>query len=265
MDASTRTAHVIRVDDGRVDAANDQVASEEPLEVRLNGHPFAVIMRTPAADHNLVAGFLFTEGVIRSGADLDRIDAAETGVVNAVLSRSRAEILPDLLDTRRNVAQNASCGMCGRRTLESLDIDARPLDVQWQVAPEVITRMPVALRAAQEAFDETGGLHAAGLFDVDGSLLLSAEDVGRHNAVDKLLGRMLLQGELPLSRTALFVSGRASFEIVQKAVVGGIPLVAAVSAPSSLAIEVADRMGVTLVGFVRGQRFNIYSHQARIK
>jgi FdhD protein len=264
MVESTRSVELLRMADGRLDAASDRVAVEAPLEVRLNGHPFAVIMRTPGADADLGAGFLFTEGVIRSAADIQRVDlSADTGALNVVLSRSRAEILPDLLDARRNVTQNSSCGLCGRRTLESLDIDGPPLAVDWHLDVGVVARFPAALRHAQHAFDETGGLHAAGLFDLDGRLQLSAEDVGRHNAVDKLLGRMLSAGRLPLSRFALFVSGRSSFEIVQKAFFGGIPFVAAVSAPSSLAVELARRSGITLLGFVRDDRWNVYAHPER--
>ena len=265
MHESTRPVELLRMADGRLDAASDRVAVEAPLEVRLNGHPFAVIMRTPGTDADLAAGFLFTEGVIRSAADIQRVDlSADTSALNVVLSRSRAEILPDLLDARRNVAQNSSCGLCGRRTLESLDIDGPPLAVDWHLDVGVVARFPAALRHAQHAFDETGGLHAAGLFDLDGRLQLSAEDVGRHNAVDKLLGRMLSDGRLPLSRFALFVSGRSSFEIVQKAFLGGIPFVAAVSAPSSLAVELARRSGITLLGFVRDDRWNVYAHPERL-
>jgi FdhD protein len=241
------------------------VAIEEPLEVRLNGHPFAVIMRTPGADADLAAGFLFSEGVVRSTDDIQRIDIPEgASVLNVVLSRSRAEILPELLDSRRNVAQNSSCGLCGRRTLESLDVDAEPLPMAWHVDADVVARFPVALRHAQYAFDETGGLHAAGLFNLAADLQASAEDVGRHNAVDKLLGRMLTARRLPLSHSALFVSGRSSFEIVQKAFLGGIPLVASVSAPSSLAVDLARRTGITLVGFVRDGRCNVYAHPERL-
>ncbi|RPI51101.1 MAG: formate dehydrogenase accessory sulfurtransferase FdhD, partial [Acidobacteria bacterium] len=261
MNERSRRVELTRVSGGRLDCASDHVAVEAPLEVRLNGHPFAVIMRTPGADADLAAGFLFSEGVIRSAADIQRIDAADpTSVLNVVLGRSRAEILPDLLDTRRNVAQNSSCGLCGRRTLESLQIDQPPLAVEWHLAVNVVAGRPAALRRAQHAFDETGGLNAAGLFDLEGRLQLSAEDVGRHNAVDKLLGRMLIDGHLPLSRSALLVSGRSSFEIVQKAFLGGIPLVAAVSAPSSFAVDLARRTGITLLGFLRDHRFNVYAH-----
>jgi FdhD protein len=265
MHESSRSIELMRLADGRLDTARDHVAVEAPLEVRLNGEPFAVIMRTPGEDADLAAGFLLSEGVIRSADDVQRIDPLDaTSALNVVLSRSRAEILPDLLSGRRNVAQNSSCGMCGRRTLESLDINRRPLTVEWHLDTAVVAGLPTALRLAQRAFDETGGLHAAGLFDLEGRLQLSAEDVGRHNAVDKLLGRMLMSGRLPLSRFSLVVSGRSSFEIVQKALIGGIPLVAAVSAPSSLAVDLAHRSGITLLGFVRGDRFNAYTHAGRL-
>ncbi len=266
MDESSRRVKMTRLSGGRLDCATDRVAVESPLEVRLNGHPFAVIMRTPGADAQLAAGFLLSEGVIRSADDLQHIDETDrSGTLNVVLSRSRAEILPDLLDTRRAVAQNSSCGVCGRRTLESLEIDRPPFPVEWQVAADLVTGLPSALRRAQHAFDETGGLHAAGLFDLDGRLLLSAEDVGRHNAVDKILGRMLIEHRLPLSRSLLLVSGRSSFEIVQKAFLGGIPLVAAVSAPSSFAVDLAERAGATLIGFLRDDHFNIYTHPSRVQ
>lgn len=265
MDERARRVDVMRVAGGRLDVSSDSVAVEAPLEVRLNGHAFAVIMRTPGADADLAAGFLFAEGVIRSAADLQRIDdTGSTGAVNAVLSRSRAEILPEILDSRRNVVQNSSCGVCGRRTLESLEIALPPLVTAWQLDADAVSQFPAALRDAQHTFDETGGLHAAGLFDLRGRLRISAEDVGRHNAVDKLVGRMLSEGQLPLSRCALFVSGRVSFEIVQKAFLGGIPLVAGVSAPSSFAVDLARRTGITLLGFVRDDRFNIYAHSERV-
>lgn len=265
MSEGTRSVDVVRLADGRFENAADRVAVEAALEVRLNGHPFAVIMRTPGADADLVAGFLLSEGVIRSADDVHRLDRPDAdGVLNVVLSRSRAEILPDLLEGRRNVAQNSSCGMCGRRTLESLEIDRPPLAVEWHLDTTVLAGLPAALRRAQHAFDETGGLHAAGLFDLDGRLQSSAEDVGRHNAVDKLLGRALMAGQLPLSRSVLVVSGRSSFEIVQKAFIGAIPLVAAVSAPSSMAVDLAHRTGITLLGFVRDDRFNIYTHPSRV-
>jgi FdhD protein len=266
MSESTLRVDLMRMTDGQVDAVSDRVAVEAPLEVRLNGHPFAAIMRTPGADADLTAGFLFSEGVIRLAADIERIDALDAGnTMNVVLSRGRAEILPELLSMRRNVVQNASCGFCGRRSLESLDIEGPPLSVDWHLDTTVVSGFPALLRGAQHAFDETGGLHAAGLFDLAGGLHSSAEDIGRHNAVDKILGRMLAAGRLPLSRSALFVSGRSSFEIVQKAFLAGVPLVASVSAPSSFAVDLAKRTGITLAGFVRGDRFNVYAHPTRLR
>ena len=260
-----RPFEVVRVDNGGSAASVDHVAAEQPLEVKLEGYPFSVIMRTPGADEDLAVGFLFSERVIRGASDIRRVEATESpNVINVRLSRERSEILPELLDQRRAVVTNSSCGMCGRRTLESLELNVPPLTALWTVESDTVVGLPATLRAAQPAFSETGGLHAAGLFDVDGKLELSAEDVGRHNAVDKLLGRMLLNNRLPLDRSLLFVSGRSSFEIVQKAFLGGIGLVGAVSAPSSLAIDLARRTGITLLGFVRDGRFNMYSHHERL-
>ena len=256
---------VLRAEAQRATPATDCVAQEVPLEVRLHGEPFSVIMRTPGADLDLAAGFLLTEGVVRSARDIASIESSDTpNVVNVTLTAQRAAIVPDLLGQRRQVVMNSSCGMCGRRTLESLAIDAPPLARRWTVSADVIVQLPDRLREAQSAFAETGGLHAAGVFDTAGHLLLSAEDVGRHNAVDKLLGRLLAAGRLPLEDSLLCVSGRSSFEIVQKAFLGGLPLIAAVSAPSSLAIELAERAGITLLGFVRGDRFNLYAHPERV-
>lgn len=256
----------MRVDEDRLDPALDRIAAEEPLEVRLENQPFSVIMRTPGSDHDLAAGFLFSEGVIRRAEDIRCIENGDSpNVVNVVLGRERAAIVPELLGQRRQVTMNSSCGMCGRRTLESLEVNAPPLAVRWRVPNSVVVSMPAALRANQLAFRETGGLHAAGLFDRTGRLEMSAEDVGRHNAVDKLVGRMLMKGRLPLDESLLFVSGRSSFEIVQKAFLGGVPLVGAVSAPSSLAIELARSAGITLLGFVRDGRFNSYAHHGRLE
>ena len=258
--------HVLKTGAHDTTSTLDSVAAEVPLEVRLHGEPFSVIMRTPGADLDLTAGFLLSEGVVRAAADIARIeDGREPDVVDVALSPLRATILPELLGQRRQVAMNSSCGMCGRRSLESLAVDGLPLPVTWTMSVRTIVQLPQRLRDAQRAFAETGGLHAAGLFDTSGGLVLSAEDVGRHNAVDKLLGRMLMDGRLPLRDYALAVSGRSSFEIVQKAFVGGLPLIAAVSAPSSLAIELADRSGITLLGFVRGDRCNVYTHPERVR
>ena len=247
------------------DAARDHVAVELPLEVRLNGHSFAVIMRTPGADAELALGFLFSEGVVRRRDDVARLAVEEEGQFADVrLARGRQDAAAAALAGRREVAMNSSCGLCGRRALESLDVDAPPCRVQWSISQETISRLPGLLRSAQSAFAETGGLHAAGLFDLEGRLVAAAEDVGRHNAVDKLLGRMLDAGRLPLDRLLLLVSGRSSFEIVQKAWLAGVPFVAAVSAPSSLAVDLAQKAGITLLGFVREGRFNVYAHADRV-
>ena len=258
-----RSVDVVR--SGGEGASSDQVAVESPLEVRVNGHPFAVIMRTPGADRELTLGFLFSEGLVRHRGDVERVDLDPSGdLANVVFHRGRADAVAEALGQRRQVAMNSSCGLCGRRSLETLQINAPALAVEWSVASATIDGLPASLRLAQSAFAHTGGLHAAGLFDLEGRLEISAEDVGRHNAVDKLLGRMLEAGRLPLGRSLLLVSGRSSFEIVQKAWLGGIRLVAAVSAPSSLAVDLAREAGMTLLGFVRDGRFNVYAHPDRV-
>lgn len=263
--ASSATCPVEVTRRGEPGRSSDHVAVEAPLEVRVNGQPLSVIMRTPGADSDLAVGFLFSEGLVRGPADLARVDVDETaGVVNAVFARARADAVAEALAEGRHVAVNSSCGLCGRRSLETLAIDGPALAPGWSVATAVIDRLPDALRSTQSAFAQTGGLHAAGLFDLDGSLLASAEDVGRHNAVDKLMGRMLTAGRMPLSHSLLMVSGRVSYEIVQKAWLGGVPLLAAVSAPSSLAVDLAQRAAMTLLGFVRPGRFNIYAHAERV-
>jgi FdhD protein len=261
---AVRSVDVVRW--GSPEHVEDHVAVEEAVEVRLNGVPFSVIMRTPGSDRELALGFLFSEGLIRRRDDVERIDHDEpAGIVNVVFERSRSDAVAAALAERRQVTMNSSCGMCGRRTLDSLAVDMPRATIDWSVDRETIGRLPDALRSAQPAFAQTGGLHAAACFDVEGRLETSAEDVGRHNAVDKVLGRMLEAERLPLTRSLLLVSGRASFEIVQKAGLGGIPLVAAVSAPSSLAVELAEKAGITLVGFVRDGRFNVYTHPTRVR
>ena len=261
-----RDVDVLRARADETQSETDRVAVEEPLEVRLEGEPFSVIMRTPGADADLVVGFLFHEGVLRGADDVRLVEVTESpNTINVRLSRARAESLPDFLGQRRQVTTNSSCGLCGRRTIESLATTTKPLTVRWSIGHDLILSLPDVLRAAQQTFTETGGLHAAGLFSRDGRLEASAEDVGRHNAVDKLVGRMMMQRRLPLEASVLMVSGRSSFEIVQKAFLAGIPLVAAVSAPSSLAVDLARSAGMTLLGFVREGRFNIYTHPERVR
>jgi FdhD protein len=247
----------------------DLVAIEAPLEVRLDGERFVVMMRTPGADRLLALGFLFSEGVIDSRADVVAVDAwpgdpVLGNRVNVIVVERVSRMLRERVDDRRRVAMTSACGLCGRVSIESLARDAAPLPVSWSMDAAGVASMPARLRAAQPVFDGTGGLHAAALFSHDGKVAASAEDVGRHNAVDKIVGTMFDQDRLPLDDFVLAVSGRASFELVQKACLAGIPMLVAVSAPSSLAIDLADACGITLVGFARGERFNIYTHAERI-
>lgn len=263
---------VLRVGRDHPSAVRDFAAAEEPLELRLGGQPFVTIMRTPGADRELAAGFLLAERIVASGGEIaamrycrddDGRDAAN--VMSVWLQGDAVPRAQRALGARRHVVTSAACGVCGRRSIDDLLADVGPVGAALTVSRAVIERMPDRLRAAQRTFDQTGGLHAAGLFDAAGTLHGAAEDVGRHNAVDKVIGEALLTGSLPLSGRLLFVSGRTSFEIVQKAVVAGIPIVASVSAPSSLAIELARNSGLTLAGFVRGHGFNIYTGQERIQ
>lgn len=266
-----RHVRVTRVSAGHASHAADVAAAEEPLEIRLHGKPFAVIMRTPGRDRELAAGFLFSEGVIRGAGDIgavehcrhpDRPDAHN--IVDTYLIGEAAAMVTAHLDERRRVLTTSACGLCGRTTIESLRVRVATLQPDAAFAGSLVVSLPERLRAHQSVFDETGGLHAAALFAADGTCDAAAEDVGRHNAVDKAIGAMLLLGRLPLRGRALVVSGRASYEIVQKAWLAGVGLVCAVSAPTSLAIELAQEAGITLLGFVRDGSFNIYSHPDRL-
>jgi FdhD protein len=266
----TRRVAVTRVTAAGATRTTDVAAAEEPLDVRLHGRSFAVIMRTPGEDRELAAGFLLSERVIRSADDIGAIEHCrhpdETRahhVVEVFLCGDAAARVPALLEGRRQVIANSACGVCGRATIDELRADIAPLDAVWIVDVAVIRQLPDRLRARQTTFEETGGLHGAALFALDGTLLGSAEDVGRHNAVDKVIGARVLGGD-SASPGVLMVSGRVSFEIVQKAWVAGIPVVAAISAPTSLAIELAEEAGITLLGFVRDRSLNIYTHPSRI-
>jgi FdhD protein len=271
MAEAYRSVDVTRIRNGVRAIDVDRAATEEPLEVRLHNRPFSVIMRTPGDDRELAAGFLLAEGVLKDADDLGTIEYCTDpkadhpeNIVNASLTNHSRETLDRLLADRRNVTTNSSCGLCGRLTIDSLRTDAPPLSAGWTIATSTLVDIPDRLRRKQGVFESTGGLHAAGLFTREGRLETIAEDVGRHNAVDKVVGRMLMLERLPLSDCLLFVSGRTSYEIVQKAFYAGIPVVAAVSAPSSLAIELAEDCGMTLIGFLRGTNFNIYSHPERV-
>lgn len=249
----------------------DSLATEEPMEIRAEGVgrdavPVAVTMRTPGGDFELAVGFLFTEGLIDGRDDVRRVSYCEDlpadeqhyNVVTVSLTRAFE------LDAARRFAVSSSCGICGKSSLDQVEVRCEPIAPGPVVKAEVVAGLPRALREAQPVFDRTGGLHAAGLFAPDGTLLSLREDVGRHNAVDKVVGEAVLAGDLPLAERLLQVSGRVSFEIVQKAARAGIPLVSAVSAPSSLAVEAAQHLGMTLVGFARDGRFNIYANPERI-
>jgi FdhD protein len=250
----------------------ETLAVEEPLEIRLNGSPLTVTMRTPGSDFELAQGFLLTEGVIGGREDILDVrycrGADEDGVnTYNVLDVTLAPgvPLPDV-DVRRNFYTTSSCGICGKASLEAVATISRhaPGDDPTTVTAETLTGMPQQLRAGQKVFASTGGLHGAALFTTDGNLLALREDIGRHNAVDKVIGWALEQRRIPLSGTVLLVSGRASFELTQKAVMAGIAVMAAVSAPSSLAVDLATQSGLTLVAFLRGDSMNIYSRPDRI-
>lgn len=275
MGRVTERRRVIRIRDGAVSTRPDTLVAEEPLEIRLNGKPLAITMRTPGDDFALAAGFLVSEGVLGRADELANIvycagataDGANTyNVVDVKLAPGVP--VPDIT-LERNVYTTSSCGLCGKASLDAVRTTAR-----WPVGddenrpvridPETLASLPDRLRAAQRVFDRTGGLHAAALFTPEGELLDVREDVGRHNAVDKLVGRALQQGLLPLSGAVLLVSGRASFELAQKAVMAGIPVLAAVSAPSSLAVDLAAETGLTLVGFLRGASMNVYAGEHRL-
>ena len=267
-----RVVYVRRVSDEGVVDERDVAAVEEPLEIRLHDRPFAVIMRTPGADRYLAAGFLLAEGLIACADDLGAVEHCRHpehpeshNVVNVFLLGDAAAELPAKLEGRRNVLTHSSCGICGRVTIDSLRTRAIPVPVTMTISRAAALSLPARLRARQPLFDETGALHAAGLFTASGECVATAEDVGRHNAVDKVVGGLLLEGRLPLTGHALAVSGRASYEIVQKAWLAGIEIVCAVSAPSSLAIDVAEEAGITLIGFARANGFNIYSKPARVR
>ena len=244
----------------------DEVAAEEPLEIRVDERPISVTMRTPGHDPELAAGFLFSEGILRSRADLLASSPFWQHAAGNLIGVFLESTVPvDLARLTRHVFASSSCGICGKATIDSILQNFQPVSARTQTTAELIIDLPRRMRAAQEVFQSTGGLHAAALFSSGGELLVLREDVGRHNAVDKVLGHALLADLLPLDRCILVVSGRASFEILQKALAASIPIVVAVSAPSSLAVEFARNGGQTLIGFLRGERMNIYTHPERVQ
>jgi FdhD protein len=264
------------VEDGRVRVRPDTLATEEPMEIRLLAgqtmQTVAVTMRTPGADFELAAGFLYGEGIIDSPDDVQKIsycidsDLDTEQRYNIVNVELRGGHEFDLRPLERHFYTTSACGVCGKASLEQLELRGCPVMTAGpEVSAEVINTLPEKLREAQGLFDATGGLHAAALFDDKGELIALREDVGRHNATDKLVGWALLEGRLPLSEHVVLVSGRSSFEILQKSLAAGAPVVCAISAPSSLAVDVAKQFGMTLVGFLRGGRFNVYAGSERIK
>ncbi|RIH86479.1 Sulfurtransferase FdhD [Calidithermus roseus] len=263
---------MLRVAEGQARPQGDELVSEEPLEIRLlaagQRRTLAVTLRTPGQDFELAAGFLFAEGVIGGRDVIRRIayctDPGEAQQYNIVNVELRGESLPDLERLERHFYTTSACGVCGKAGLEQLRLRGqRPLADASRIRAEVLPQLPQKLRRAQGLFERTGGLHAAALFDLEGNLLALREDVGRHNALDKLIGWALLEGKLPLEEKVVLVSGRASYELCQKALAAGVPILAAISAPSSLAVELARQFNLTLVGFLR-ESFNIYSAPERI-
>jgi FdhD protein len=272
--APVRPVEVTRISGAARTRLVDAAATEEPLDIRLHGKSFAVIMRTPGDDRALAAGFLLSERVIRSADDLgavehcrhpDRREAHH--VVDVFLVGDAASRVPAMLDARRNLVATSACGVCGRATIDDLRQDIAPMPISWQVDVALVQSLTGRLRATQTSFDATGGLHGAAIFSRAGTLAAAAEDVGRHNAVDKVIGSLLLAGTASLANDAadvLVVSGRVAFEIVQKAWLGRVPVIVAVSAPTTLAVDLARDAGITLVGFARGDSLNIYTHPERI-
>lgn len=274
MAEKSRSVNLTRVsqwEDGNVERKDDYLAAEEPLEIRIGDEPLSVTMRTPGHDLELAAGFLFTEGLIQNREQIVAIASlapvTDEGVKrgNVIQAELLEEATPDFAKMRRHFFASSSCGICGKASIDA--VRSRLLTApnpEFRVEAELLTSLPDVLRSSQDVFQRTGGLHAAALFDSSGGLLVVREDIGRHNAVDKVVGWALLDHRVPLGNAVLLVSGRGGFEIVQKALVAGIPVLASVSAPSSLAVQLARELRMTLVGFLRGRRFVIYSGEERI-
>lgn len=270
--SSKKRRRIWTFEDGQPRRKKDLLATEEPLEIRLRAGmqqvTVAITMRTPGDDYELAAGFLYNEGVLHSRHDLTQMTYCVDGgeqEYNALQIQLTAPVLPTLPHLERHFFTNSSCGVCGSAMLDDLgERNLPPIPPGPVVTPALLASLPAALGRAQEIFASTGGLHAAALFDTEGKLLALREDVGRHNALDKVIGWGLLNDKLPFHDRIIMVSGRASYELLQKSYVAGVPLFCAVSAPSSLAVEVAERFGITLVGFLRGNRFNVYTGIERI-
>jgi FdhD protein len=257
-------------DNGQLRRKEDYLAAEEPLEVRVGDDPISVTMRTPGHDIELAAGFLLTEGLVQCPEQIARLEMAAQGEApnagNIVYVELAPDAAPDLEKMRRHFFAASSCGICGKASIDSVrSRTLHPPNPDFRVDPEVLVTLPEALRGSQAVFGRTGGLHAAALFNTSGKLIVLREDIGRHNAVDKVIGWALRENRLPLANEILLVSGRGGFEIVQKAIVAGLPVLASVSAPSSLAVQLARELRLTLIGFLRGRRFVTYAGEERIQ
>jgi FdhD protein len=273
MPSATPTT-IKRVNGGLISDAADMLATEEPLEIRLAYGPatqrlqknISVTMRTPGNDTELAIGFLYTEGIINDRSQIISANYIKPGNENILLVSLAETVSLNISSLERNFYTTSSCGVCGKASIEAIRTACPVPDSfdKLRVSHSLVCRLPELLRASQAIFEDTGGLHGCAIFNIDGSLLLSREDVGRHNALDKLIGASLNEGMLPLNNHILLLSGRASFELVQKAIMAGIKIVAAVGAPSSLAAQMAEEWGITLIGFLRNERFNIYSGAERI-
>src|SRR5882724_914870 len=264
--SSIPVSNVVRYDAGVQHVGRDSLAIEEPLEIRVRGRAISITMRTPGHDDELAAGFLVTENIVRNPSDILRIEPCQRtdsgNIINVVLDPM---VNVDFEKLTRHVFASSSCGLCGKASIDSVHQHFDPIESKMTISAKTLTQLPERLRANQQTFTQTGGLHAAAIFDRSGKLLVLREDVGRHNAVDKVLGFGLLENLLPFDEHILLVSGRASFEIMQKALAARIPIILAISAPSSLAVEFARDSGQTLVGFLRGQTMNIYAGGDRIR
>jgi FdhD protein len=267
MSAAVVPVPICKVKGYSICPSEDLLAVEEPLEIRLGEHSLSVTMRTPGSDFELAVGFLYSEGMIRDVTQIRSLSRLSDGNPNIVVVELVEEGAKRPVQAQRNFVMTSACGLCGKASLQDLEVNACPIlprdDIQ--LAQGIIHQMPDRLRGGQNVFDSTGGLHAAGLFDLHGKLEFLREDIGRHNAVDKLVGAALSDHRAPMSSSLLLVSGRASFELVQKALMAGIPALAAVGAPSSLAVNTARRSGMTLIGFLRNGRFNVYAGSHRIR
>lgn len=276
---STKKVLIRKADGQTITETEDFLAIEEPLEIQLifgvleqqQRQSISITMRTPGNDFELAAGFLYTEGIVQSKSQIKQINYASSWNPdtknNIVTVHLAAEVVVDLKKLERHFYTTSSCGVCGKTSIEALAANGMPSlkkDTP-KINPELIHHLPDKLRLQQSIFENTGGIHAAGLFDTNGNLLLLREDVGRHNAVDKLIGAALMEDRLPLLDSIIVVSGRASFELIQKSLMAGIPMLVAVGAPSSLAVELADENNMTVIGFTRNQKYNIYCHPERIK